>query len=112
MVFAVNRKLVIKLPINLRGFKSIKREIDIFSSSRGHLKRHLAKIVDYSGGWILMKKMDRKMKRSREYRKRLSRLKENFKDAKIIPRDTRWDNLRRNRNGKIIFIDYGNFKKR
>lgn len=113
MVFRINKHFVIKVATTARGLRHNKREIDIYRSSIRSIKKHLGKIVIHGGnGWLIMQRLNKEIRKSRRLKKQLSKIIRKFREEGIKPRDTKRENLRRSRKGRIIFIDYGRFSKR
>ncbi len=119
IVYDLGNGYVLKVAKSKAGRDSNKTEYRLYHSSRiGSLRKHLAKVIKYKSRWIMMKKYTRPFRDSKKNRMQYLRLKRRFRQKGIIPRDmysmTRkgpsLTNLRLDRKGKIIVIDYGNFK--
>lgn len=108
---------VAKTPIY--GIKSNNREVITYTLSPFSVRKHLAKIIDYENeyGWLITKKYNRNFPNSKEYKRKLYELRTLFRKNGIIPYETvnnqgepNFQNLRLDKNGEIIVIDYGNFR--
>jgi|GEM_PF-2343730 len=117
-VYDLSNGCVLKVVKSKAGIGHNLREIKIYKSSDSSIRKHLAEIKDYGSLWLIMKKYDRKFpKSSKTYRKKLKKLKSKFKKKGIDPKDMfnrnnnpKTKNLRLNADGRIIVIDYGDFK--
>jgi len=117
-VYDLNNGCVLKVVKNKTGIGHNLREIKIYKSLDSSIRKHLAEIKDYGSLWLIMKKYDREFpKSSKTYRKKLKKLKSKFKKKGIDPKDMfnrnnnpKTKNLRLNDKGRIIVIDYGDFK--
>jgi hypothetical protein len=117
-VYSFGEGNVMKVPKSEYGVKSNKREVRLYRTSPFRLRRHLGKIRKYGRGykWVVMKKYSRHFPISRRYARKLRRLRRLFKRNGILPYEVvsrlgkpNYQNLRINRRGTIIVIDYGNF---
>ncbi|WP_410514952.1 hypothetical protein PaeBR_11485 [Paenibacillus sp. BR2-3] len=120
-VFDLGNGNVLKVAKSRSGLQSNKTEFLLYHSQRAiPLRKHLAKVIEYGFEykWLVMKKYARPFHDSGKYRKKYLKLKRQFRQNGIIPRDMysmthkgpSLTNLRLNRRGEIIVIDYGNFK--
>jgi hypothetical protein len=91
----------------------------MYKSCKSSVRKYIGTIVDYGQGyaWIIMKKYIVDFPMSKRYKRKLSRLKRKFKKLGIYPYEMfsrtgkpNYQNLRLKLNGKIVVIDYGNFK--
>jgi len=118
VVYDLNNGYVLKVVRSKAGIGHNRREIKVYRSSGSSIRKHLAEIKDYGNLWLIMKKYDKKFpKSSKAYRKKLKKLKSKFRRKGIDPKDMfnrnhnpKVKNLRLNRKGRIIVIDYGDFK--
>lgn len=119
IVYDLGNGLVLKVAINRKGLRDNRKEMKVYRSAPRYLKKHLARIRQYGRGWLVMDKVTRKIPpKSLKYRARLRRLKYRFKRRGIVPKDLiskkqkklKGSNTRLNRKGRIVIIDYGNFK--
>jgi hypothetical protein len=86
------------------------REVSMYQACPSPVRKHLANIIDHGTNWVIMKKYDREFTETEEYLAKLQEMLSTFKKSGIIPSDIKWENLRLARGGRIMVIDYGNFK--
>ena len=118
IVYDIGNRSVLKVAKSKSGIKSNKTEVRMYSSSPYQLTKYLGRILEYHNRyhWIIMKKYSQKIPESREYKRKLSKVRTIFKKHGIFPLDTltrgkpKQKNLRLKRNGRIALIDYGHFK--
>lgn len=118
--YDVGNGYVLKLALTVKGIKQNKKEAKIYKSASSSLKKHLAKVAEHGHGWVIMKKMDRMIKRNKKTTKAYKRLKAKFLKEGIIPEDLiskkgkilKKNNTRLGPNGQLVVIDYGNFKRK
>lgn len=111
IVYALNKKYVLKVAINKRGLKSNKTEHEIYQLSSSRLKRHLCPVIDYGDGWLIMERMQRVVSLTDEIENKLPRLRRKFKKEGIVTRSLRSKNLSiSNHKNRIVVIDYGSFR--
>lgn len=124
IVFDLENGSVLKIAFSVRGIKDIQSEVTLYESSPSTVKNHLAEVIDYGHGWCIMKKIENVASNSKEYRDLVYRnlvykLRDEFLREGIIPDDLtnrrndepRWKNFGIDKQGQIVVIDYGNFKK-
>lgn len=118
-VYDLGNGYVLKVAKSKAGLQSNKTEYFLYHSRRtAPLRKHLAKVIKYGRRWLIMKKYARPFINSRKLHKQYLKLKRQFRRNGIRPRDMysmthkgpSLTNLRLNRKGEIIVIDYGNFK--
>ena len=128
VVYDLGGGYVFKIAKSKKGILCNKKEVTMFKSQCFKpIQKHLAEIIDYDAGyrWITMKKYTRKLPNSAIYRHKLKKLVKAFWVNGILPskRVGQYDHpyvpslrlklikhLRLKRSGKIVVIDYGNFK--
>ncbi|MGG1600709.1 hypothetical protein [Paenibacillus naphthalenovorans] len=119
IVYDLGNGYVLKVAKSKYGIKSNKREVNTYRSSPPPLRKRLAEIIDYGNHyrWLIMKKHTRKFPNSSKHKRNLYKLRIMFKSNGIRAYEVltrrgkpNYENLRVNRNGKIVVIDYGNFK--
>lgn len=116
-VYALGNGKVIKVAKTKAGMYNNLNEAIVYKSCAYSLRRHLAAIIKHSKHWLIMKRYKRRFPKSKRYAKKLKKLESRFKKYGITPSDITLrskpirQNLRLNRKGKIIVIDYGNFRK-
>jgi len=119
-VFDFGNGNVIKVAKSKYGIKSNKREVKLYKWASGRLKKYLAKIRDFDHRyrWVIMKKYDAHFPNSKKYERKLRKMRIRFKRVGISPYEVvmartgkpNFANLRLKKSGKIVVIDYGNFK--
>lgn len=118
-VYNLGYGYVLKVAKSKYGRICNKKEVMIYQSSPSCLRNHLGKIVDYEKNfsWIIMKRYNDKFPLSSTYRSKLGNVNRLFRRRGIFPRDVfnrfgepNTRNLRLKRDGKICYIDYGNFR--
>jgi len=117
VIYDLENGYVLKVVRSKTGIKHNKRELQMYFTSSSSIRKHLAQIIDYDKLWLVMEKYDRKFPRSKKYKKKLKKLESKFRKKEIDPIDmfdkrkkTKRKNLRINKNGRIIIIDYGAFR--
>jgi hypothetical protein len=119
IVYDLRNGYVLKVARSKAGRRSNKTEYRLYYSSRiGSLRKHLAEVALYGKDWIMMKKYTRPFVLTSENYRKYLRLVRKFKERGILPRDMysmthrgpSRTNLRLSRSGRIIVIDYGNFR--
>lgn len=100
IVYDIGNGHVLKVSRSKRGRRSNKKEVSIYYSSPRSVRKHLGRIKKFHRkySWIKMVKYWRRFPRSKKYRRKLNKGK---------PKRC---NLRLKRKGKIVFIDYANFR--
>ncbi|MCY9670666.1 hypothetical protein M5X11_38240 [Paenibacillus alginolyticus] len=113
VVHDLDNRHVIKVAKSKNGRSSNKKEVIIYKSAPSRIKKYLGKVITHGFGYrfLIMKKYKRKFPRSKKYKRKLFALESRFIRKGIIPRDLNSNNLRLKNNGRIVIIDYGNFKK-
>jgi hypothetical protein len=121
IVYDLGNGNVLKVAKSKHGIKSNKREVITFNSSPARVKKRLGEIIDYEYKyhWVTMKKYSRKIPHLKKYKRKLHRLRRLFRKYGIYPYEVvsrkgkpNYQNLRLKKNGKIVVIDYGNFRYR
>ncbi|RKD25547.1 hypothetical protein BEP19_00970 [Ammoniphilus oxalaticus] len=118
LVLDLGKRSVLKIAISVNGIKDIEREVEMYRKAPNKLKRNLAKVRESGKGWLVMKKMKRKVAKTKRTKVKARRLRKRFERSGISAGDlfskkskrVRWANIRRGRKRKIVVIDYGNFK--
>jgi hypothetical protein len=101
---------VLKVATSKYGIKVNEREGMIYESVPSVIRKYLAEIKKYGRGWIIMKKYDRQVPKSRKYKRKVMMMKSTFRENGISPNDVSRRNIRLKPKGQIVVIDYGNFK--
>jgi len=109
---------VLKVAMNVNGMKDIERELEVYYTVSSKLKKHLAEIKEYGVGWIIMKKVKRRVPRKKSLKTRVKRLQKRFNRSNVAAGDlisvrkkkVRLSNIRLGKKGRIIVVDYGNFR--
>lgn len=118
IVLSIRKKNVLKVATSVNGIRDIKREVEVYRKASKRLRRHLAKVKGHGHGWLVMRKMTRKVRKRKGIKRRVRRLEKRFLRGGIRPRDlfstkkrrVRWENLRLGPKKRLVVIDYGNFK--
>jgi hypothetical protein len=119
IVYDLGNGYVLKVAKSKYGIKSNKREVITFNSSPAQVKKLLGEITDYEYKyhWVTMKKYTQKFPHLKEYKRKLNQLRRIFRNYGIIPYEVvsrkgepNYQNLRLEKNGGIVVIDYGNFR--
>ncbi|WP_134702656.1 hypothetical protein [Ammoniphilus sp. YIM 78166] len=118
IVYDISDDKVLKIAISVKGIEDNNQEAKIYKSVSSTLKRRLAKVYESGHGWVIMEKLDKKVPETKSYEKKVIKLHKKFKKKHIDPGDivkerkrlkAKWKNVRL-KKGKILVIDYGNFK--
>jgi hypothetical protein len=130
VVYDLGGGYVLKIAKSKKGIRCNKMEVNVYrTQSEKPTKMHLAEIINYDVGhrWITMKKYDRRFPDSPIYRHKLMKLVKMFWENGILPskhvryyhnpyalslRHKLKKHLRLKKSGKIVVIDYGNFRFR
>jgi hypothetical protein len=121
VVYDLGNGYVVKVAKSKYGIKSNKREVKTFNSCSTRVKKLLGKITnyDYKYHWVIMKKHTRKFPHLKKYKRKLSQLRRLFRKYGIYPYEVvsrkgkpNYQNLRLKKHGRIVVIDYGNFRFR
>lgn len=119
IVYDIVNGHVLKVSRSKRGRRSNKKEVSIYYSSPRSVRKHLGRIKKFHRkySWIKMVKYWRRFPRSKKYRRKLKKMIAYFRKRGIMPDDVltrkgkpKRCNLRLKRKGKIVFIDYANFR--
>ncbi|MEW9668248.1 hypothetical protein [Ammoniphilus sp. 3BR4] len=119
IVYDIEKSSVLKIGISEKGLEDNKREIKTYKSAPKSLRKHLAKIRDHGDGWVVMEKIEEKVPETKKYEKKVIKLHKKFRKKGLEPSDiikekkrkkAKWKNIGLKR-GKIVVIDYGNFRK-
>ncbi|KRE34265.1 hypothetical protein [Paenibacillus sp. Soil724D2] len=113
VAYDLGNRRVIKVAKSKNGRSSNKQEVIVYKSAPSRIKKHLGTITTYGYGYhiLVMKKYKRKFPRSKKYKRKLIALRRKFMRNGIIPHDLNSNNIRLKNDGRIVFIDYGNFQK-
>ncbi|MFD0698101.1 hypothetical protein ACFQZT_28915 [Paenibacillus sp. GCM10027628] len=119
VVYNWNNTQVLKVAKSKLGIRCNRTEVIIYNSVPSRVKKYLAAVIRHGTGyrWLIMRKYSRKFPKSRRIESNVIDLRNKFESYGIIPHDTRvykfghYQNLRLNRKGKIVVIDYGHFIK-
>lgn len=119
-VYDLGNGYVLKVAKSEGGKRSNKREVMLYLSTPYRVRKYLGRVVgfkeDYSS--LIMKKYDRSMPETEKYRDKCLRVTHKFRKKRIIPFDIirrgkpNPRNVRVKENGRVVIIDYGNFRVR
>lgn len=119
IVYDIGNGLVLKVSRSKRGRRSNKKEVSVYYSSPYSVRKHLGRIKKFHRNyfWIKMVKYRRRFPRTKKYRRKLKKMIAFFRRRGITPDDVltrrgkpKLCNLRLKRKGRIVFIDYANFR--
>ncbi|MFY4775348.1 hypothetical protein [Metabacillus sp. RGM 3146] len=109
IVYDLNNGTVLKVALSEWGYKSNETEAQIYKSCNRHVKPNLCKVIESGHGWIIMKKMCRKVPLTLLHVRTLVELEVKFLMNGIIPIDLRLANVALSEENDIVVIDYGMF---
>jgi hypothetical protein len=119
IVYDLDNGYVLKVAKSKNGIDCNKKEVMIYRSFPPTIKKYLGRIRKHSNeySWIIMKKYGMDFHNTKINKRKLSDMIRKFRRYGIIPNDisgrrASHNNLRLDFNGKIVVIDYGNFKYR
>jgi RIO-like serine/threonine protein kinase len=110
IVYDLGNGYVLKVVKSERSLIYNTREVSMYKACPSPIRKHLANIIDHGTNWVIMKKYDREFTETEEYLTKLQEMLSTFKKSGIIPSDIKRQNLRLAHSGRIMVIDYGNFK--
>ena len=120
IVFDIGNGHVLKVARVKKGIKCNKNEVVLYKRVTSSLRKHLSKIVDHGYGWVVMKKITKKMPRgSNDYKKKAYKVYRKFKDHGMKINDNIYKNsrspnranVRISKHGRVVLIDYANSSK-
>ncbi|WP_079526045.1 hypothetical protein [Halobacillus hunanensis] len=112
IVFDLNNGYVLKVVTRRMGFLSNELEVNLFRDCPNHLRNYLCPVKEFGHGWIIMRKMTRKVSmEERDHRKKLVKLEDAFLKEGIHPGDLNEENLALSHKGDLVVIDYGHFSR-
>jgi hypothetical protein len=109
MVYDLGNEYVLKIAFSEIGLISNTREFNLYHNSHPDIQQYLCPVMDMGQGWIVMKKMDRKVSMNLVNLQKLSELTMKFSLHRIIPVDLRFGNVALTQDNQMIVIDYGLF---
>lgn len=119
IVYDLGNGCVLKVAKSKHGINSNKREVIMYKSSPASIKKRLGQIMGHGKkyNWVKMKKYTWKFPNQEWYKRDLYKLRNIFRNNGINPYEIlrnngkpNYSNLRLNKNGMVIVIDYGNFR--
>jgi hypothetical protein len=118
VVYDLGDGRVLKVALVPKGIECNSREASLYRKAPPDLKKHLCPVLAAGPGWLAMKKMTKKVPKTRRYAKRLRRiqkLSESFgvRISDLFSRRTgnpRRNNIRLSDEGRIVLIDYANVR--
>ncbi|OCA86127.1 hypothetical protein A8F94_13615 [Bacillus sp. FJAT-27225] len=109
IVYDLGNGYVLKVPLSFIGLASNANEFHLYHYAHPDIKQHLCPVIELGLGWIVMKKMDRKMAVNLENLQKIGQLTQKFLLHFIVPVDLMPRNVALTHDNKIIVIDYGLF---
>jgi hypothetical protein len=109
MVYDLGNGYVLKIAFSEIGLISNNREFNLYHSSQPDIQQYLCPVMERGQGWIVMKKMDRKVSMNLVNLQKLNELTMKFLLHRIIPVDLKLGNVALTQDNKMIVIDYGLF---
>ncbi|RKD26768.1 hypothetical protein BEP19_16340 [Ammoniphilus oxalaticus] len=116
IVFDLDNGWVLKIAIAFNGINNNQREVEMYQSAPPRLQKRLAKIKEFGHGWLVMQRITKPVPKKKGIKAEIKKIIKQFERSGIIPGDLispkrriRWPNIRL-RKGRIVVIDYGNFK--
>ncbi|WP_438350461.1 hypothetical protein ACP8HI_07355 [Paenibacillus sp. FA6] len=119
IVFDLKSGFVLKIGYSVKGIKDNASEAVLYESSIPTIKDYLSKVVDHGHGWCVMEKINMSVvSDTKKNRDLVYKLRDEFLREGITPNDLtnrrndepRWKNFNIDKNGRIVVIDYANFK--
>ena len=120
-VYDLGNGYVLKVAKSEGGKRSNKREVMLYLSTPFRVRKYLGRVVGFKADYssIIMKKYSRSLPETEQYRAKCLRVTHKFRKRHIIPFDIirrggkpNPRNIRVKDNGRVVFIDYGNFRVR
>ncbi|MCZ8510862.1 hypothetical protein O9H85_00075 [Paenibacillus filicis] len=89
LVYDLGNGYVLKVSKSKNGIRSNKNEVVIYKSAASRLKKHLAYIKKYDKGfnWLIMKKYIRDFPKTKEYKRKLFKVRAKFRKHGIMTYD-------------------------
>lgn len=109
MVYDLGNGYVLKIALSEIGLKSNTQEFNLYHSSHPDILKFLCPVMEKGQGWIVMKKMDRKVSISLVNLQKLSELTMKLLLKGIVPVDLRLSNIALTDDNQMVVIDYGFF---
>ncbi|MGE6261015.1 hypothetical protein ACQKCU_24575 [Heyndrickxia sporothermodurans] len=111
MVYDLGNGYVLKIALSEIGLISNAQEFCLYHCSHPDIRQYLCPVMEKGHGWIVMKKMDRKVSMNLVNLQKLSDLTMKFLLRGIVPVDLRLANIALTHDNEMIVIDYGLFIK-
>lgn len=108
--FDLGNGFVVKVATGKDGIKHCAEEWRLYDSLPLDLKKHFSEARAVGEGWIVMEKIEKKVPQTKEYVKKLSKLRRLLNDKGIIPYDMFSGNIKLNENDDIVIIDYSGYR--
>ncbi|MFC6230661.1 hypothetical protein ACFQI7_22820 [Paenibacillus allorhizosphaerae] len=108
---------ILKVARVTKGMKCNSREVRLYHRVPSSLRKHLGKIVDHGDGWLIMRKIDKHLPKTRDYKKKVSKVYRKFKRYGVKISDIIQSgkpnkaNIRVNKKRRVVLIDYANNRK-
>lgn len=116
IVFDLDNGYVLKVAREPKGIRCNRAEATLYQSSPPHLRKYLCKIAASGHGWLVMKKVDRPLRKRSTYAAKVAGILEKFHAhgihiSDIISKKSgrpKKGNIRLTKNKRLVFIDYAN----
>lgn len=109
MVYDLGNGYVLKIALSETGLISNTVEFNLYHSSHPDIQQYLCPVLEKGRGWIVMKKMDRKVSMNLVNLQKLSELNMKFLLRGIVPVDLKLSNVALTHDNRMVVIDYGFF---
>jgi len=116
IVYDLGDGRVLKVALVPKGIECNAREESLYRKAPPELRKHLCPVLAAGPGWLVMKKMTRKVPNAQRYVRKLRRILERSESAGVRISDIfnrrtgnpRRGNIRLSKSGRIVLIDYAN----
>ena|GEM_PF-1804396 len=116
IVFDIGGGYILKVARVTKGIRCNANEVNLYQKAPEHLRKHLCKIAAYGHGWLVMKKMKKKVPKKEEYEVQLHNIYREFCGLGIRVSDVldkksgkvKRKNTRLSKKHGVVLIDYAN----
>ncbi|HEY2420778.1 MAG TPA: hypothetical protein VGI04_05160 [Neobacillus sp.] len=106
MVYDLGNGYVLKIALSGLGLISNTQEFNLYHTSHPDIQKYLCQVMEKGQGWIVMKKMDRRVSLNLVNLQKLSKLTMKFLLRGIVPVDLRLSNIALSDDNQLVVIDY------